>query len=211
MSDDNGNGSLPPDEGGEKDKSQLLHERLHKLQGLVLQHALPHVRAAVLKNLAELNMVGDRIDKLADILRADLLSQGELPADVEDAVAAARENMELIGRGDTAVTEEIVGMALLESAPKVVASWANTLAIYASRGGGLAWLRTSMLGDDMLPANDAECDEAFTEDFNEDSPIDGDTARAILRDIRASLPAGKALPEDMIVALDLAWGIVVVP
>ena len=196
---------------GKKDKSAHLRERLQSLQDLVLPHALPHVRAEVQKKLAEMHLVGGRLDGFMDQLRQELLSRGESPEDVEAAVADARQVMEKVGSGDHAAVEELVGMALLEAAARVVASWTDALVLFASRRDGLSWVRASMLGVTMLPVGDKECTEAFVAAFREDSPIDANTACAILRDVHASLPAGKALPEDMVAVLDLAYGIIVVP
>ncbi len=208
MADENGNGD---NDGDENDERTPLQERLHRLQGLVMQHALPHVRAEVRKHIAELHLVPERVDLIVDEMRQEIEAQGATPEEVEEAVAVGRENLLQMGRGEPGPVEEIVGMVLLEVAPKVVVAWVNVLGTYASRRDGLAWLRLSTLGPDMLPLGDKECDQEFDEEFNQDSPIDGAAARAILRDIRASLPAGKTLPEDMIQALDLAWSIMVVP
>ena len=192
------------------DKKTLLNKALLTLRDLVLPHAAALVRASMIKTAAALNMVGERIDQNAEAIRQGLLARGEPPEAVEQMVAEAREKMTEIGRGFGQRFDEMVEQAVAESTALVVATWANALGLFASRSGGIAWLRLSQLGDDMLPVGAKDCDEAFDADFVE-SPIDGLVARDILRAFRASLPVGKVLPDEMVTALDLTWDIVVVP
>ncbi len=194
----------------EKLREELLNEKMEVLKGLVRQHSADLIRAGVIRKLAEMKLDDGQLGLFMDALRQELLAEGESPEDVEQAVAATREGMFGLGNGTGTYVDEIVRMAIAEVVPHIVASWANALSVFASRSGGLVWLRLSLIGDDMMPKGDKAGDAAFAEVFD-DSPVDAEVVRNVLREIRASLPAGKVLPDEMVDALDLAWSIIVIP
>lgn len=192
-----------PKDGG-RDPYAALHL-------LVEAHAAPHLRALAIAELSEAAKDDEEIRKSMDAFRQTMELHG-LPADeIESALGDGEKLLRGIGASGSPELERVCQMAVEEGVPAVVLGWSNALHAAASESNGIRWLRLSLLDDCMLPKNDDDADLVFSLHFPPYEVVNEELARDILRRIRASLPPGKVLPDEMVTVLDKVFGVTVVP
>lgn len=126
--------------------------------------------------------------------RANCKTPAELEADLERVLEILREPPPCTSEQIEAEAAERVD----ETTDRLVATWLECISLgnpYDVYGG--SELDVATVGDDMLPPIGPELAAAFDESFAS-FDLTPDEARGILRAVRATLPAGKRLPDDAV-------------
>lgn len=106
--------------------------------------------------------------------------------------------------------EEEVSGAVSEELEILVGAWVQTFVCGQPACDGWHYIQVNTIDDAMLPPLNKEIREAFQEQFM-NTILDESQVLAILRQLRASLPAGKVLPDELIELLALSfWSVKIV-
>jgi len=162
----------------------------------------PHVEAIVRKQctdeLSNAKVSDDDAKMIMEALRKHLIGLGADPKEADEAIAQAEPRIRNPQAVPPEEIDEVVAEATTEETGLLVSNWINILAdVRMLPSSGNTIIDLYGLDDAMLPHLNADQRE-FLEILCMQGVLGEAEMREVLRQVKAALPAGAALPEDLV-------------
>ncbi|MEY4744776.1 MAG: hypothetical protein RL272_721 [Candidatus Parcubacteria bacterium] len=184
------------------DHQKKGRELFEKLCAIFRPFVEPAVRKQCLAEIAGAHMTEEQIQAMLGMLREHLTEhEGLSPKDVEDAIKEAEPRL----RDPKTITPEEIDQAVDEAAAEetgmLVAHWLGLLMLSSYTVARMHVLELQPLDDAMMPPLDERLQEFFAESCGR-RLLGEEETKDVLRQVRASLPAGQAIPDTAVEILE---------
>ncbi len=177
------------------------HEIFTKICALFRPHVEPLCRKQCLDEIANAHPSEEEIQGMLALLRAHMKSTGAKPEDIEDALKESETRM----HDPSSITPEEIDQAVDESAAEetamLVAHWLGLLLFSGYAVAGMQVIELQPLDDAMLPPLDPVMQQLMSDSCAQRLLGEAET-REVLRNVRAALPAGQAIPDAAVELLE---------
>ena len=178
--------------------AQRTQELFESLCGTCRPHVEAVVRAQCTNEFGKPSISEDDVKMIKTALRAHLIDMGLSPEDADEAIKNAEPTIREPKNIPPEEIDQVVDQVTAEETGLLVSNWINILAdarMLPSSGNTIIDLYG--LDDAMLPALDAD-QRDLLEILCMQGVLSTAEMREVLRQVKAALPAGAALPEDLV-------------